>query len=103
MPLTLRKLNPRIWYTFTLSNLELVPDDSGVYWLGVNNEIIYIGSSANLNERLTDHYYTSNPCISKARQFAIEICSNYRERERELLQAYLNQYGRLPECNNRIP
>jgi len=103
MPLTQRKLDSRTWYAFILANLELVPAATGVYWLGVDNNTIYIGSTANLNERLTAHYYASNPCISKASQFAIELCSNYRERERELLQAFLNQYGRLPSCNDRIP
>ena len=101
MPLTQRKLDSRTWYEFSLTNLELVPGASGVYWLGVNNNTIYIGSAANLNERLTSHYYTSDPCISRARQFAIELCLNYRERE--LLQAFLNQYGKLPDCNERIP
>lgn len=96
-------LNPRTWYPFNQSNLGLVPEESGVYWLGVDNAIIYIGSAIDLRQRLTDHYHTSDPCISRARQFAIEPCSNYRERERQLLQAYRNEHGRLPECNDYLP
>ena len=103
MVLTQRKLDLRTWYVLSLSNLELVPETSGVYWLGVDNNIIYIGSSINLQDRLIAHYNTSDPCLSKARQFAIEPCSNYVERERELLNAYLQTHGRLPDCNDRIP
>ena len=90
------------WYSFTLSNLELVPQTSGVYCLGVSNDIIYIGSSGNLRERLTDHYYTDDPCIKQASQFAIEPCTNYREIERQRLLEYQRRHGRLPRCNDRI-
>lgn len=91
------------WYDFTLSNINLVPTDSGVYCLGVNNEIIYIGSSGNLNVRLRDHYYSTDPCISRATQFAIEICTNYLEKERQRLRNYLAEHERLPDCNDMIP
>lgn len=99
---TLTVIKPWTWYSFTLSNLALVPKDSGVYCLGVNEDIIYIGSSSNLHQRLTDHYYTSDPCISKATHFAIDLCTNYTQKERELLEWFLGEYGRLPECNDRI-
>lgn len=90
------------WYDFTSSNLNLIPQISGVYCLGVNNQIIYIGSSVNLKERLTDHYYSSDPCIQQARQFAIEPCSNFREREQTRLREHLAHHGKLPACNDRI-
>jgi excinuclease UvrABC nuclease subunit len=96
-------LRQRTWYDFTSSNLESVPNSPGVYWLGKSNQIIYIGSSVDLNDRLHDHYYSDDAYIRKATQFAIEECSNYRERERQLLLAFHQQHGRLPECNDRLP
>ena len=90
------------WYPFTLANLNNVPMTSGIYCLGINEAIIYIGSSKNLHERLTDHYYTTDICIKKATHFAIEPCSNYKEREQELLVWFQSKYGRLPICNDRI-
>ena len=114
MQQTIQTLEKWTWYPFTKSNLDKVPQTSDVNdvavdsqtinsrSLGINSDIIYIGSSANLHERLTDHYYTTDPCIQQANQFAIETCSNYMSRERELLQWFRSKYGRLPRCNDRI-
>lgn len=102
MQLSVNTLGTWAWCDFTLGNLALVPETSGVYCLGVNNGIIYIGSSGNLKERLTEHYYTTDSCIKQATQFAIEPCTNYRERERQRLLEYQAEYGRLPRCNDRI-
>ena len=90
------------WYPFNQSNLASVPQASGVYALGINDNIIYIGSSVNLHDRLTSHYHTDDPCIARARQFAIEPCSNYREIERQRLRKYLSEHRRLPDCNDVI-
>jgi len=90
------------WYEFNLNNLNIVPETSGVYCLGLNSNIIYIGSSSNLHERLRDHYYSGDPCIQQATQFAIEPCTNYRERERQRLRDYLASHGKLPACNDQI-
>ena len=102
MPLLSTALKSVTWYSFTSGNLANVPIASGVYWLGVNSRVIYIGSASNLNERLRAHYNTNDSCIRKASQFAIDTYSNYTERERQLLQAYRQKHGRLPECNDRI-
>jgi hypothetical protein len=97
-----QKLTTWIWYEFTQRNLAGVPVAAGVYCLGVGNQIIYIGSSSNLNERLTDHYYSDDQCIRRATQFAIEPRLDYKLKERQLLQWYQSTYGRLPDCNDRI-
>ena len=99
---TVTRLQSRTWYDFTLVNLQYVPFGSGIYWLGRNNVTIYIGSSDNLYRRLHEHYHTNDSCIAQANQFAIEPCSDYLQRERLTLQAFRNQYGRLPQCNDRI-
>ncbi|MFC1822798.1 GIY-YIG nuclease family protein [Thermodesulfobacteriota bacterium] len=70
--------------------------------MGINNRIIYIGSSSDLNQRLTQYYHTDDLCIRTATQFAVETSTNYNERERELLVDYRSRHGRLPQCNDRI-
>jgi hypothetical protein len=99
----LNRLDTWKWYSFSPGNLNLVPLSSGVYSLGVNSNIIYIGSSSNLRDRLSDHYNSTDYCISRARQFAIEPCTNYLQLERQRLQNYLADHGRLPDCNDMIP
>lgn len=102
MPITARAIEERTWYKFVLDNLDLVPEDSGVYWLGVSDYIIYIGSAGNLHERLDQHYYSDDVCIRQAMQFAVALCSDYKAKERQLLIAYKAKYGKLPKCNDRI-
>jgi predicted GIY-YIG superfamily endonuclease len=100
---TLTQLKTWTWYSLDTNNLNNVPQTGGVYCLGVGDQIIYIGSSSNLNERLWTHYRSTDQCISRAKQFAIEPCSNYRERERQRLVNYQAENGRLPACNSVIP
>ena len=102
MQLAINTLKTWKWYSFTTDNLAMVPQISGVYCLGQNNNIIYIGSSNNLHDRLTDHYYSTDPCIKQATQFAIEPCTNYKEREKERLRNFQMEHGKLPACNDRI-
>ena len=102
MSLAQQELKDWTWYDFTRTNLDLVPRTSGVYCLGLSDNIIYIGTSNNLHERLADHLYTSDLCIKQATRFAIEPCVNYREKERQLLEWFRSKYGRLPRCNDRV-
>lgn len=99
----MKSLQNWVWYDFTSTNLDKVPQTPGVYCLGNKNGIIYIGSSKDLRDRLMDHYYSNDPCIQKARQFAIEPCANYVQEERSRLRRYLIKHGRLPDCNDVIP
>ena len=95
-------LSTMTWHALTQANVNLVPSTSGVYFLGLGNNTLYIGSSVDLRQRLTEHNNSSDPCISKAQQFAIEPCADYRERERRHLIAYKAKHGGLPACNDRI-
>ncbi len=96
----IQSLKTMTWYSFTQTNLSSVVHAPGVYFLGINNNTIYIGSTHDLNERLAAHYNTSDPCIKQARQFAIDPCMNYKERERQQLEDFRSRHGRLPACND---
>lgn len=49
---TLNQLKTWTWYSLDTNNLNNVPQTGGVYCLGAGDQIIYIGSSSDLNERL---------------------------------------------------
>ena len=101
MYLAANSLDTWTWYSFTRENLLRVPNVAGVYCLGIGNDIIYIGCSSDLFERLKDHFYTDDPCIAQANQFAIYPCSDYMAEEHQRLLWHLRTYGRLPKCNDR--
>ena len=101
-------INEHEWVPFTPQNVRIVPETSGVYWLGVADEgIIYIGRSeltqyANLRNRLQDHLNSDDWCIAQATHFAFERHSDPVARERQLLIEYKREHGKLPRCNDRI-
>ena len=87
-------------------NLKDLPKSSGVYLFKVNEEIIYIGSSKNLYQRMTNH----KSCINKgsngghktdfyqflqSNQFKVEfqITDNYKQLEQELIEKYNPKYN----------
>ena len=102
MQLALNTLKNWTWCSFSLTNITKVPQVSGVYCLGKNDAVTYIGSSNNMQNRLRQHYSTTDPCIKQATQFAIEPCANYKEREKQRLREYRMKHGRLPACNDLI-
>lgn len=87
-------------------DLNTFPKEAGVYLFKVNDEIIYIGSSKNLYQRMNIH----NTCIKKgsshgykqdlyqflqSNQFKVEfqITDNYRQLEQELIEKYNPKYN----------
>ncbi len=94
---------------------EMVPAVSGVYEIrsflpGVPEEVIYIGSAGNLKRRLSYHLYVSggSPClrnkISAGARFRYRIFKeDWRTQERLLYRAFLNTFGRPPDCNRVSP
>lgn len=76
-------------YYFIAENADRSPDHDGVYALVRGDKVIYIGSG-NIRERLQRHFKGDNPCITREAPTAYyrETCPDYRERERELREAY---------------
>lgn len=93
------------WSRFDEETLGYVPSVYGVYELGNRlRNVIYIGSGV-LNERLSSHFRSRNPCLQKAYYFRYERTfseARARSRERALLREYERTYEELPLCNERI-
>jgi predicted GIY-YIG superfamily endonuclease len=96
-----RPLNRLEWYPLTRDYVARVPTAGGVYWLGAGGEVIYIGMSHNLRQRLPSHLATADPCIRLATVFAFDMDPNPEAREEAALRDYLRRYRRLPRCNDR--
>jgi excinuclease UvrABC nuclease subunit len=74
------------------------PSKSGVYALyDAQQNLIYIGSTTNIRERLLGYWSTNfadDSCKKGTTYYKREITSNYKEREKELIQRH------KPKCND---
>jgi len=87
---------------FTYERSEKVPPRaSGVYQLADRNyQVVKIGSSAILQEKLLEHLRDTGPLKAKVRYFWVEEAANFKEKEQELLEEYKKAHnGALPEEN----
>ena len=77
--------------TFSKEGVIRAPNEEGIYLIvNYNLDPIYIGRG-NLRKRLTGHYlreHLVDKCIwsNNPTHFYLEICSNSKEREKELLK-----------------
>lgn len=84
---------------FNQTNLDTVPETDGVYQLlDETKNIICIKGAGNLKQSLQEQL-ASTP---RARYFTIEPDPFYTKRESELLQQFLQKYGKLPEGNDEL-
>lgn len=87
-------------------NLKEIPHSSSVYYFKSNNEVIYVGSSKNLYNRMREH----KKCIKQgsdhgskqdfyqflqSNQFTVEfqLETNYKELEQQLIEQYNPKYN----------
>jgi excinuclease UvrABC nuclease subunit len=88
---------------FTYERSEKVPPRAaGVYQLADRNyQVVVIGSSAFLQEKLLEHLRDTGPLKAKVRYFWVEEAANPKAREQELLEEYKQAHGgALPEGNH---
>jgi len=95
------------FYTWNEKNAKGIASKPGVYGLFKSGRVlIYVGSASNLKTRFT-HYWDTNfkedPCKRATRAYKREFRADYKEREGELLNQYLDENGKLPDCNDVIP
>jgi ferredoxin len=87
------------WLEFSPQNISAAPETEGVYQLlNAGKEIIYIKGTMNLRQELEEKLST----YEKAKYFICKEEPMYTKRESELLQQFMQQYGRMPEGNAEL-
>lgn len=77
-------------------NLENVPESAGVFRLyDENMEVVYIKGTENLRQSLMEE-------LGNAEFFDYEESEMFTIRESELIQEFLQKYGRLPKMNDEM-
>lgn len=85
------------WLDFNETNIEAVPEISGVYVMHAAMKILYIGGDSNLRKGLLA--LLSHPCIGKAKRFRYMSTQSHDEVRERLLKEYSEKHeGKLPQC-----
>ena len=95
-------------YAFTQDNVNKAPAEHGVYQLYEDGATTYIGRAAGdgvtIRSRLQSHFRSDEgPCTEAAETYKREVTSRPVAREKELIEEYESEYGRLPRCNDVRP
>lgn len=95
-------------YGFTQKNVDISPDEAGVYALFDGEELIYygraMGTSETIRSRLQAHRAgRSGRCTQRATHYMRLPTSSPATKERQLLEEFKRTNGRLPRCNERLP
>lgn len=80
---------------------------SGVYGLyDQNKNLIYVGSSRNINVRLLFYHHSNfseDICKRETAYFKQEVSGRPVQRERELIRRFKKVNKELPYCNDLVP
>ena len=86
-------LPPEAWLDFNETALNAVPETAGVFQLlDADKNVLMIKGAENLRTGLQEQLGSS----TAAKYFAHEEAPMYTQRESQLIQAYLQQYGKMP-------
>ncbi len=93
-------------FSATHANLESLPEQSGVFTLYEEGQMIFIGradgSGHTLRSVVLDHKEGRiGPCTQRFDHYTREATTNVALRYRELLQRHARKYHRFPKCNDR--
>jgi len=92
-------LPPQKWLDISSDNIQNVPETEGaIQILNENQEIILIQGTQNMRLTLEEQLATN----SKACYFNYDEDPMYTKRESELLQQYMQEFGRFPEGNEDL-
>jgi excinuclease UvrABC nuclease subunit len=87
-----------------IDSARYVKAKSGVYILYNRKlEPIYIGESDNLQKQFSDYLDTNfqdNECKQKTHSYQRIFTEDQTEKKKILLEQFLEEYGRVPECNS---
>jgi len=86
-----------------LESARFVKNKSGVYVLFDKNlDVLYIGQSDSLQkefEKYVNTYFENDECKQKTHTYQRLFTENPKERVRQLLEDYKQEYGKVPTCN----
>ncbi|HYA60112.1 MAG TPA: FAD-dependent oxidoreductase, partial [Burkholderiaceae bacterium] len=86
-------LPPASWLDFTTETVEGITQDAGVFQLlDADKNVLMIKGVAALREGLREQIGRNEA----ARYFVYEPAAMYTSRESQMIQAYLQQYGKMP-------
>jgi excinuclease UvrABC nuclease subunit len=89
-----------------VNSIDHLPAMPGIYWLfeSINGllNLVYIGKSCNLRQRLKQHYNSVNG--PKFNYFTYDLCPNriLEKIEKEVLLDYTIRLGSLPKYNKQL-
>lgn len=85
------------WVDYGKSNIDAVPESTGVFKMHVKMKILYIGSSHCLRRSLLDSL--SDPCLNQASRFSYAIIDSPDKVKERLLNEYRFKHnGDSPTC-----
>lgn len=93
-------------FTATHANLESLPEQSGVFTLYEEGQLIFIGradgAGHTIRSVVLDHKEGRvGSCTQRFDHYTREATTNVALRYRELLQRHARKYHRFPKCNDR--
>ncbi len=92
-------LPPEKWLDFTDENIQNTPEVEGAFQLlDENKHIILIQGTLNLHQALEEQLKIND----KAHYFGYEEDPMYTKKESEILQQFMQEFGRMPECNEEL-
>ncbi len=96
-------LPPKEWLELNAQNVATVPEIEGVFQLlNAEKEITHIKGTANLRQGLEEYLDASGATIGEGRYFGYEEDPMYTARESELIQQFLQKYGRMPSGGDEL-
>lgn len=86
-----------------VQSAQFVKAKPGVYVLYDKNlEVIYIGESENLQktfEKYVEQDFEDNSCKQKTRTYQRTFVENPKEKQKQMLEEYEKEHGKIPCCN----
>lgn len=88
----------KAWNTATEERIKNeVPEKPGVYELGSSDQLLYIGKTDNLRQRLLEHIQNNGP--DRFRYKAAGVLQDPTRIEKKHINKYQMKHGRLPSWN----
>ncbi|MHA1992028.1 MAG: FAD-dependent oxidoreductase [Candidatus Hodarchaeales archaeon] len=92
-------LPPEKWLELSIESIENVPESEGAFQLlDENKQVIFIQGTLNLRQALEEKLSS----VPNACYFGFEKDPMYTKRESELLQQFMQEFGRMPEGNEEL-